>query len=377
MNIIFTGISGYQYPHTRVRCFNFAKELSQRNFSTEVLSFHDHLAPKLTEEEMFSINDFKKILLSIKAMFFIIKRRKSIIYIQKIHYHAAIPVLLARLRLFKIVLDLDDWDEFCHSLFGASILNFLFFGKKDYRSIVEKTAKLSKFCVVSSHSLLEIVQKSQTNTFLVPTGVDTNRFTYIKREKHDTITCCWTGLVWGETVLASVLKMIESFANAQSQVEKLRLLIVGTGSHINVVKDYLNKKYDKLPVEILNWIHPDNMVNILHKCDIGLLPFENNSIDDLWIKSKSPTKLFEYLATGLPTVATAKGEVNHVIENGRNGFLTANWDDFTNRIIQLATDYDLRISMGEEANMLVEQKFNLTILGNKLKKIFNTLKNGI
>ena len=29
VNLVFVGLSGYQYPHTRVRCYNFARGLNE------------------------------------------------------------------------------------------------------------------------------------------------------------------------------------------------------------------------------------------------------------------------------------------------------------------------------------------------------------
>jgi len=53
----------------------------------------------------------------------------------------------------------------------------------------------------------------------------------------------------------------------------------------------------------------------------GLLPLIQ---DTKFNKSKSPTKLFEYMAMAKATVSSDIGESSYVIKDGDNGFLAKN-----------------------------------------------------
>jgi len=371
MRILFAGISGYHYPHTRVRCYNFARELKKYSFQTEVLSFKDHLAPNLSEARMYGVPDRWKLLLNIRALKYLWRFRGQVVYLQKIHYHAAFIFLLARLGFFRLVFDLDDWDEHCLCLFSRPVLNRFFFGSNNYQTIVQRAAKLSIFTVVSSHELLERLRPFQEKTFLVHTGVDSERFHTCHREGRQEILCGWTGLIWGETVFQSVVMMIEAFAIAWQQEPHLRLKVVGGGLLMPRLVKTVTDNYANVPVSFVDWVHPDDMVSILHSFDIGLLPLKATSDEDLtWIKCKSPTKFFEFLATGLPTIASAVGEVQHLIRNGENGFLVTSKSEFSEKILELARDPGLRQKIGDEARTTIEQNYNLVSLGKKLAAVF-------
>lgn len=370
MTIIFTGISGYEYPHTRVRCYHFSRELVRHGLKSEVLSYRDTLKPVFSEVQMYGIPDRWKIILNMKALRYLLQRKNSTIYLQKIHYHAAVPLMLARMGTHRLVFDLDDWDEGCLCLFRNPLLNRLFFGGSNYRRIVEKAAALSDFCVVASHSLKEVLDRMHRRVYLLHTGVDSDRFSYLRRPHHEEIVCGWTGLVWGDTVLKSVLMMLECFSRAWRREPRLRLRLIGAGQLMPLIRQEIHLHYDDVPVEIVDWIHPDRMVDELHRFDIGLLPLITSGEDEMWIRSKSPTKFFEFLSTGLPTVASDIGEVRHIVENGHNGFLASSADEFTERILTLAGDEKLRTTMGENGRKTIEASYNLSSLGSRLAGLF-------
>ena len=92
----------------------------------------------------------------------------------------------------------------------------------------------------------------------------------------------------------------------------------------------------------------------------------NESVDNLWFRSKSPTKLFEYMASGLAVVAWNLGEVQHVIEDGKNGFLASDSDEMVQSMIQIAQDKELRHSLSTNARQTIEERYSHEVLGEKL-----------
>jgi glycosyltransferase involved in cell wall biosynthesis len=376
MRVIFTGISGYDYPHTRVRCYNFARELAGYGYQTEVLSYRDTLKPVFSEVQMYAIPDRWKLILNLKALRFLLPRRGGIIYLQKIHYHSAVPLLLCRLGLFKLVFDLDDWDAGCLCLFRNPLLNRFFFGGSDYREIVTRTVARSEFCVVASHSLLEILNPLHPRVFLLHTGVDSDRFSPATRSERTEVLCGWTGIVWGDTIYKSVMMMIEAFASVWEENRNIRLKLIGGGQFMPLVRQNIELNYSQVPIEFVDWVHPDKIVEELHRFDIGLLPLLTGGEDSLWIRSKSPTKFFEYLSTGLPTVASAIGEVEHIVHDGINGFLAATPAEFRDKLLRLTRDGSLRREMGRKARETIEKDHNLRSLGKSLALLFDRWQSG-
>ena len=97
MRVLFIGHNGYGYPHTRVRCYHFAKALAAYpEIETAVLSFRDHLAPHKSEGEIYLLKDRGKLVLTLKALSKLIKERDTVLYVQKAHFHAAAPFFFAQ-----------------------------------------------------------------------------------------------------------------------------------------------------------------------------------------------------------------------------------------------------------------------------------------
>lgn len=130
--------------------------------------------------------------------------------------------------------------------------------------------------------------------------------------------------------------------------------------------DDLVRELEQLDIksEIVDWLEPDEAETALAELDIALLPVR----DTLWNK-KLLTKLIDYLAAGLPIVASPVGENRLAIDDGRNGFLAATEEDWAQAIDRLIGDPDLRRSVGENALETARTRYSLADNGRRLATI--------
>ena len=77
-------------------------------------------------------------------------------------------------------------------------------------------------------------------------------------------------------------------------------------------------------------------VSLFNTCDIGVYPLA----DDEWSKGKCGFKAIEFMACGVPVVASAVGVNREIIEDGVNGFLAANPDQWVDKLLRLLSDAD-------------------------------------
>lgn len=367
MRVVFIGLSGYDYPFVRVRCYDFARELAKHGVSTEVISFRDHLSGGLSEVDMWNRGDGEKLRMNFRALGRLLRERGSIFYIQKIHYNAAAPFLLARLGLNRYILDYDDWDHGIHCLFKRPWLNRLFWGRGEYVDILKEVVGRAMCCVVSSEFLVERLSGYNRNIFLIPTGVDVNRFRGAVRPRHERAVFGWNGVVWGEIMYENMAFMLECFSAVAERHPNVALKMVGAGQFMWRVKELIAERYSGLDIELGDWISFSEMPSFLSSIDVGLLPLIQ--ADDLWVNSKSPTKYFEYLASGLPTVASPTAEIRRFVRDGEEGFLARGRREFVEKMALLAGDGDLRAKMGRRARELAEEKFSIEELGRRLYSV--------
>ncbi len=366
MKIIFIGINGYQIPYTRVRCYHFANILRKYGLETEVLSYQEHLSSQYNGTQMLQLNDREKLGLNLKAFRRLFKERDAIFYIQKVHYHSAMPFFLSRLCKNRFILDYDDWDIDRSPLFKKSYLNRFFFGCDGIEKITGTVASKALGCVASSRYLYDFLARYNKNVSYVPTGVDTEQFKASPARPENKITFVWTGQVWGEIIYNNILYLLVCFSEACREYGNIRLKIIGGGNWMYQVKDYIRRIYPHLDIEVIDWVAPQDMPACLSDADIGLLPLIPDADNELWMRAKSPTKLFEYMAMGLPTVASCIGEAEAVMENGREGFLVKDKEEFIEKMKLLISGRELRIRMGQSAREKVTREYSLEALGKRL-----------
>ncbi|MDP8245752.1 MAG: glycosyltransferase [Candidatus Hinthialibacter antarcticus] len=366
MRILFIGHNGYDYPHTRVRCYHFAKALSTfPDVETGVLSFRDDLAPHLAEADIYSASDRRKLTLTGKALARLLSYRDTILYIQKAHFHAAAPFLLHRLGVCpNYIFDYDDYDIPLSNFFSRGIWNRLFFGTNQWDEITYRLAGRARGCVCASHELVNVLQPHNQNLAYIPTGVDQNAFTPRDATiKNDKVVFLWNGLIWGKPILDNLLLLFRAFDYAHNEMAPYQLRIIGGGDCWSDAQAIVAERFSRLPIEWIAWAKPQEMPDHLRNADVGLLPAAG---DDLWLKCKSPTKLFEYMASGLPVVASAVGEASHVIEHLESGYCAKDERDFSQGLIRMSNDEQVRRSFGERARTTIEDNYSLPVLGENL-----------
>ena len=367
LKIIFIGISGYEYPHTRVRCYHFAEQLNKYNFiDAKVLSFRDHLGSHLSEVEMWSLRDRQKSVLCAKALPKLLFRPKTVFYIQKLHYHSAIPYLLSRMGFNRFIFDYDDYDVDLTVSFNHPPLNRFFFKSADHLEMTQNIIRDAAGCVGASKYLTSFLREYNENVAYISTGVKPEQFQFVDRtQAKRPVTFLWNGVVWGDEVFESLMLALRAFKEISTSEKNIRFKVVGAGQMMDRVDSALDHELKEIKnkVDRVGWVSPGEMPKILAESDVGLLPFHQ---DTQWIRSKSPTKLFEYMATGLPVVASKVGEVQHVIQPDETGLLTPDYNAFREGMRRLAQDKKLRLQLGENARESVVNRFSIPVLAERL-----------
>jgi glycosyltransferase involved in cell wall biosynthesis len=123
-----------------------------------------------------------------------------------------------------------------------------------------------------------------------------------------------------------------------------------------------------LEIEALPW-REKTEVEDLQKIDIGLYPLPQEE----WVLGKSGLKALQYMALGIPTVATAIGANYRVIEEGESGFLVKTEEEWLDRLEKLARDPSLRKKIGLAARERVEKLYSVNANKSTYLNIFATV----
>lgn len=257
-------------------------------------------------------------------------------------------VLLAK----KIIYDIDDL-VFLKPKSKANPIAQLFKSSEKMIYLMKK----ANHVITCTPYLDEFVRKYNDKTTDISSTINTD--TYIPTNKYSNdkpITLGWSG----SFSTSKYLKLLKVVLKKIQQKYNARILIIGDASF----------KIEGLEVEAVAWSQKEEVV-MLSSIDIGLYPLP----DEEWVYGKSGLKALQYMALGIPTIATAIGANFRVIENEVSGFLVESEEEWEDRICSLIESPELRKSIGLEARKKVEKYYSVNANKETYLKILNKVIN--
>lgn len=110
--------------------------------------------------------------------------------------------------------------------------------------------------------------------------------------------------------------LIDAFDRLHKQDSEFRLLIVGDGAERESIESDLELRGLRHAVTLTGAVPPDTIAGYLASMDVGVAPYPD--LPDFYF---SPLKVLEYMAAGLPVVASDIGQISEFITPGVNGLL--------------------------------------------------------
>lgn len=112
-------------------------------------------------------------------------------------------------------------------------------------------------------------------------------------------------------------------------------------------------------------------VEMLHSLDIGIMPLP----DGPWERGKCGYKLIQYMACGVPVVASAVGANMDIVRDGENGFLAGSSAAWSEAVARLIVDPSLRRQMGSAGRYSVEREFCVQVQAPRLIDLLRNVAN--
>jgi glycosyltransferase involved in cell wall biosynthesis len=94
----------------------------------------------------------------------------------------------------------------------------------------------------------------------------------------------------------------------------------------------------------------------LKRFDIGLMPLFP---DQEWDLYKCGLKMIQYLAVGVPAIASPVGVNAEILENNQNGFSASTADEWLDALEKLAGSPSLRRTMGLRGRQTVSERYSI------------------
>lgn len=190
---------------------------------------------------------------------------------------------------------------------------------------------------------------------IVPTVIDLQRYPLPLAKPIDVAGPPCVGWI-GQRVTAAFLSPYSSLFRGLLATGSARFAAVG-----------IDASTLGLPMESVVWTEATEVQSI-REFDIGIMPLEDAPFE----RGKCGYKLIQYMACGLPVVASPVGVNRQIVEHGVNGFLAETLDEWENALRILLNDPGLRHSMGQAGRRKIEQKYSLQMTGPRLASLLHS-----
>jgi glycosyltransferase involved in cell wall biosynthesis len=152
-------------------------------------------------------------------------------------------------------------------------------------------------------------------------------------------------IVWigSPSTVQYLLELAEAF-RALAKRQPLTLRVIGGGA---ITMPGVN-------VEVVAW-SADTEASAIAQCDVGIMPLRNTP----WEQGKCAYKLIQYMACGLPTVASPIGANRDVVIEGETGFFADTALAWVEKMELLLCDAALRMRLGRAGRARVEAEYCL------------------
>jgi glycosyltransferase involved in cell wall biosynthesis len=160
--------------------------------------------------------------------------------------------------------------------------------------------------------------------------------------------------------------LLNAFRNALNAQPNMQLVLVGAGDGFSAAQEQVDTLGIQEKVVFAGHQPQEIYAKLLANADIGVSPYCG------WAEF-SGLKIFDYMAAGLPTIASGKDGKPATLTHGRTGWIVppCNEEALRDAIVLIASDADRRREMGRAARQDAENRHDWRVTAQKLETIFH------
>lgn len=342
MKIIFFTKGDRSVGSSRYRAYLIAESLNNQKIQTELI-------PSTKVQNLPIIDSLKYILKILMSL-----NTEDVVLCQRAISPFHLPLLLVIFKFikgYKLVFDMDD----ASYIYWPGMYSLL--------------TKMSDLVIVGSDEIYSYAIKKNKNVVKIPTVVDIKDYKLKSNYNSKIINIGWIGTGPAHYENLKILsEPIRQISNKYK--DKVHFTFVGTLGD-NKVERLISHKFGLEPsqltiIESLDWSKISNIATEINKFDIGIMPLE----DDVFSRGKCAFKLIEYMACGVPVVASSVGENVNLIKHNINGLLAKSSKHWVDNLDSLIQDESKRKELGKNGYKTVNAEYSIEKIYPEYKKLF-------
>lgn len=214
-------------------------------------------------------------------------------------------------------------------------------------------------CVIVGNRYLaqRALQVGAARVEIIPTVVDVHRYAPVMHQQRPRLVIGWIGSPVTQHYLLAVHEPLREICARHDAVLRL----------VGARKD-IAEQLSGVPVECVPWTEQDE-ASQLSGMDIGIMPL----LDAQWERGKCGYKLVQYMACGLPVVASPVGINSEIVTPDVNGFLPVSAQDWVTALSSLLSSVELRRRLGMAGRVRVEAELCIQVQAPRLAGIMRSI----
>ena len=181
---------------------------------------------------------------------------------------------------------------------------------------------------------------------VIPTVVDVSRYT--AKNDHRSVESQYFTIGWiGSPSTQHYVLAVKRALQQLNRNHRVPLRLIGASPEFAA-------SFPNVPVEVVEWSESSEAESI-RQCDIGIMPLP----DEPWARGKCGYKLIQYMAAGVPVVASPVGVNRKILKDWDCGLLADSSDAWIEAIRKLIDNEALRSRFGCNGRRAVEQCFSV------------------
>ncbi|MEM3556241.1 MAG: glycosyltransferase family 4 protein [Candidatus Micrarchaeia archaeon] len=300
----------------------------------------------------------------LKALEHMKNEKPDVVYFAKPHLFTFLPALLYKLfhPSCKLVFDCDEWDaatlkdndEPFYKILLTEALAFLSISFPNV--IIYSNTKIMKE---------KIPKKYWNKCFYLPNGVNTKQFKPTRRKRKE-FSLVFVGLLHK---IKHILSIVDAVETAKRRISNLKCYIVGDGPKKGELERIVSSKKLRDVFVFTGTVPHEKLPKLLASADVLLAPFSNLE----GVRYQSNMKIFEYMASGVPIVATDVGDIKMILKNGNAGFVVPpdNSEAIAEKIIYIYKNPEKSKKVASLARKLAYEKYDWKVLAEKLSNFLS------
>jgi glycosyltransferase involved in cell wall biosynthesis len=265
--------------------------------------------------------------------------RFDLIWIEKElfpYFPSCFEFLLNRLGL-KFIVDYDDAIFHNYDMSGNPLIRRFLANK------IDKVMALSTATISGNKYLFDRATKAGApKNVIIPTVVDTNRYSNNPLNETELVI----GWIGSPSTQKYVIDLLPAFRTLSKKFP-FKLHLIGA-------TDDVKNQLIGVDVDVIPWSEYTE-VSSIQKMDIGIMPLQ----DGPWEQGKCGYKLIQYMACGIPVVASPVGVNCEIVMDNKCGLIASTVDEWVLQLSKLINDRQLRACYGKNALFSVEHKYSL------------------